>query len=188
MRNLLLAALISAAISPVALADMVAFTPSDPDIKDLDHTKYVTWGLEIDLAATQEIVAATLRFENIRNWKKDEPNILYIQLLDYAKKGLKTRTDNQDEGNEFADDGYLLTTFVNLPHTPQDLVYQFTQEQLDLLNIYAADGNFGLGFDPDCHFYNDGVTLELVSGTSVPEPTTASLLMLLTPLALRRRR
>jgi len=43
---------------------------------------------------------------------------------------------------------------------------------------YASDGIFGLGFDPDCHFYNNGITLKLTTtgpDNTVPEPATLML-------------
>ena len=43
------------------------------------------------------------------------------------------------------------------------------------INQYASSGIFGLGFDPDCHFFNDGITLTLTTASTVsgvPEPAT----------------
>lgn len=54
-------------------------------------------------------------------------------------------------------------------------------EGLTNLIAYAADGIFGLGFDPDCHFWNNGITLKLYTtsndtpGNTVPEPATLML-------------
>ena len=53
-----------------------------------------------------------------------------------------------------------------------------------VLNAYAADGRIGLGLDPDCHFYNDGITLRLVT----PEPTSLALLGLGGLAMMHRRR
>lgn len=51
---------------------------------------------------------------------------------------------------------------------------------LPSLNEWAADGNWALGIDPDCHFYNDGVTLTFTTGAQprppiVPEPMSIML-------------
>ena len=46
--------------------------------------------------------------------------------------------------------------------------------RLTNLITYASDGIFGLGFDPDCHFWNYGITLKLTTEPTppnvVPEP------------------
>lgn len=46
---------------------------------------------------------------------------------------------------------------------------------LDELSAWSADGNWALGIDPDCHFYNRGVILTITTGqpttnNDVPEP------------------
>ena len=42
-------------------------------------------------------------------------------------------------------------------------------------------GSIAIGLDPDCHFFNDGISLEIVTGgitqhSVVPEPATLTLL------------
>jgi hypothetical protein len=78
------------------------------------------------------------------------------------------------------------------PKTHNKLVYDFTNlyvyneagttllhtytgtSQLGTLNSYLKnDGFFGIGFDPDCHYYNDKIKLEITTtqgSTSVPGP------------------
>jgi hypothetical protein len=73
-----------------------------------------------------------------------------------------------------------------------DYTYQFTTAQLTTLTSYingsgTDTGVITLAFDPDCHFFNDGVSFSIVTGSlaggsAVPEP--ASLLMLGTGLLL----
>ena len=58
---------------------------------------------------------------------------------------------------------------------------------MDTLADYAADGRFALSFDPDCHFYNRGVELEIVTGL-IPEPATFLLMSAGAALPLFRRR
>jgi len=65
--------------------------------------------------------------------------------------------------------------------TPTNFVYNFTASQLNALFAYISNGgNFALGFDPDCHFFNDGITFEIFTAnyppTPTPEPATLALL------------
>ncbi|MDD5757723.1 MAG: PEP-CTERM sorting domain-containing protein [Desulfobulbaceae bacterium] len=56
-----------------------------------------------------------------------------------------------------------------------DLIYHLNQASIDKLLEYAWDGSFGLGIDPDCHFYNNGVMFT-VETAPVPEPATMLLM------------
>jgi hypothetical protein len=69
---------------------------------------------------------------------------------------------------------YLTTYHDNDgPTTTTTLTYTFTG-LLNTLDSYISDGHigtyadFGLGFDPDCHFFNDGVQLTIC--TDIPPP------------------
>lgn len=62
-----------------------------------------------------------------------------------------------------ADATHIPTTYA----TRKTMVYNFSGSDLALLNSYVTSGgDFGLGFDPDCHYVNTGVRLSL---TTVPE-------------------
>ena len=37
---------------------------------------------------------------------------------------------------------------------------------------WLSDGNFGFGIDPDCHYYNDGITFNITTTHEAPEPAT----------------
>lgn len=152
-----------------------SLSPSPADLNDLDHSYYYTWGIDRPWNSSEEAVSATLSFSKIYNWD-DNPNVLYIHLLDYAKRGVKSGTDTKN-GDEFNGKGPMLITYTNLSNEAQNLSYTFTSDQLKSLNTFAADGRFGLGFDPDCHFYNSGVKLDITTRT-IPEPQTFVLLAL----------
>jgi hypothetical protein len=170
-----------------AVADVMTFTPEPANLDDLDHHWVYIWGIDVPLDPTEVVIAAELTFYNIRNWDEN-PNILYIHQLDWAELGVQQIYDDQGGGDYFATtfsgEHTHLVTYEDLPTQPQNLTYSFAQDDLAVLNGYLADERVGLGLDPDCHFFNDGVELTL---EVIPEP--ASLVLLgLSGLALLRRR
>jgi hypothetical protein len=166
----------------------VEFQPNPLDLGDLDHSKAYAWGLDwTPPDPSLPVVDACLEIKNIRNWQV-EPNILYIHLLDTTTVGVRTYSDTA-WGDWFEGQGLLLTTFTdNRTSTSQpgvNFVYIFTPSEIGVLNAYLADGRFGFGFDPDCHFYNEGVKLRLRLDPCVPEPATLALFALSFPFAFR---
>lgn len=161
------------------------------DLWDLDHYYAYKWGLDWLVPEGEQIVGASLSFNNIRNWDPN-PNDLYVNLIDTTHVGVQTFYDNMGGGDMFASIGDLLVHYEDLPMTAQDLTYEFTQDALDKLAFYAIDGRFGIGFDPDCHYWNDGITLKIdtaalppppppsvpTDSQAVPEPAAASLVLL----------
>lgn len=70
------------------------------------------------------------------------------------------------------------TVWVN---PAEDYYYAFDASELAMLIQGIKDdanGNFGLGFDPDCHYNNNGITFGFRTETKnvAPEPATMSLL------------
>lgn len=190
-----------------AKADTLTFIPPDPDIDDLDHHKAYTWRIDNVNLQGQKITGARLIFKNISNWDSN-PNRLYVHLLDNARySGVRSFTDDLDSTNnpsdDFVDDfqntryhgnaNWLvaagtadthLHTYVNLSTQPQTLIYNFSESEWSKLFDYITGpnglGSFALGFDPDCHFYNDWIKLEIFTEKMppkpVPEPATLALL------------
>ena len=162
-------------IGGIAGATSYDFTPSPPDLSDLDHTKYYTWGINWTVPANESIVGASLFFDDIRNWDNN-PNVLYVHLLNSAAVGVAVGTDNEGGGDNFLNQGILLNQWQNLTTVPQDITYNFDSTEVNTLITYLANGNFGLGLDPDCHYYNNGIRLTVNTTTNVPEPGTILLL------------
>ncbi len=172
-----------------AQAELITFQPDPADLYDLSHGNYYTWGLstEVDLSMI-EFTTVRLKFDNIRNWNSGD-NVLYVHLLDSAPDGVTVYYDGQGGGDAFAGQGIELVTYVNLPcWPPQDLIYIFTDDQVATFSEYLLNGSdVGFGFDPDCHFWNDGVTLE-IEYQVIPEPGCLMLLATGAVLVILRKR
>jgi hypothetical protein len=159
----------------IAGAAIYTFEPRDADLDDLDHWYYYTWGINGDIPDDEYIIGATLSFDDIRNWDSSA-NDLYVNLLESADVGVDTGRDNQGGGNNFEGQGIELFHWEDLSSRSRDLSYEFSVSDISYLESYISDGNFGLGIDPDCHFYNDGVMLTIETATT-PVPGPAAMLL-----------
>lgn len=174
----------------VALAGSESWQPTPNDLWDLDHTQYITWGIGWSLPAGERITSASIFIDNINDWQVESGDIMYIHLLDNPQLGTHHWTDNEGGGDAFAGQGILLTTYTDddgAPNPAEDFQYDFTPEQRTTLATYLDNGVFGLGFDPDCHYYNCGVTLTVTTAT-IPEPAAGVLMMAVGTVVLRTRR
>ncbi len=185
-------------------AESYEFTPNPADLYDLEHGKVYLWGIDWEIPDNETITGAFLEIADLKNWREpvSDPNQLSIHLTNWTpgiSDGDTTKVwswDDSDSGlsDEFmrsAWDGWHheLETLVDENTTPRDYKYDFTSEDLALLIAYHSDektysedyggyaARFGLGFDPDCHFYNNGIKLTIETGVqAVPEPGTMLLM------------
>ncbi len=152
----------TALFSGTLSAQTFTYVPTPADCWDLDHSHYYTWGIDVSELQGWTITEAELVIENITNWD-NLTNVLYIHLLNDAALGLASFNDDENAfGDPFAAADGLIDAFTdnNGAGTTEDLHYLFSDLGLiPLMNGYAADGVIGLGLDPDCHYYNDGITL-----------------------------
>ena len=162
--------------------------------------------LASDLSHGMVITKAEITIKNIWNWN-NQANKLFIDLLDnpkHSSSSVRVVSDNPSD-NSISD--YFATTTSGPNHIWSDidpltqwsdphggsahnynLVFDFNAAQIQFLTSCLTDprtmyGNtasfdFGLAFDPDCHFYNCGITFEIdTSCKQVPEGgMTAALL------------
>jgi hypothetical protein len=203
---LLFAAVVVIALPAVASADTITFqapitAPNQgsggPRQVDLDHHSAYTWKIGGVNLAGKTITSATITFRNISNWDRN-PNMLFLHLLDTARNGgISSFTDAsgvpvpssqiQDNfaGSLFNSNPLVApgtgNTFLasqSFTMTPTNFVYTFTANQLQILSTYFLNGgDIAFGFDPDCHFWNDGIVFSFTTTpNAVPEPTTLALL------------
>jgi len=170
-----------------ASAGIHHFTPNPADMYDLDHGHYYGWGIDHDFG-TEKISEVILTFKHINNWDND-PNMLFINMMDQMDAGVFLGWEDYAVGsygeiiNYYDGQGVEVAQWTDADGGDngnwEDVTFSFSTMGNNLLenfSAYAADGNFGFGFDPDCHFWNDGIELTVITDT--PEPTTMLLFAL----------
>ncbi len=170
---------IAGAVMAPSTTTYTTFTPSPADLDGLDHGKYYRWGINFTIPEGQKITGASLFFDDIRN-SDNSNNDLWITLLKLGPSNSVTVHNDNNSFNNFNNainkgNGILLYHYEDLSNTAQDITFTFDYSQLTTLNDYLSDGNFGIGFDPDCHFYNSGISLTIETS---PVPIPASIFLL----------
>ncbi|MGZ5537535.1 MAG: hypothetical protein ACXWG0_03310 [Chthoniobacterales bacterium] len=209
-----LALLLGTALAGQVRASMVSFTPTPVDLNDLDHHMVYTWRIDNINLNGGTISGASLTFTNIANWDGNA-NVLHLWLLDTAKNaGVGSFVDDPTNSSPVTDmtDDFLSTRFhansgwlvangtaqtfladKSFTTTPGTYTLNFTPAELTALQQYITSGkDIAFGIDPDCHFFNDGVTFSM-NVTPVPEinalfPLVGLLAAVSSTHFLRRRR
>jgi hypothetical protein len=115
----------------------------------------------------ENIQSATLTINDLNNWAiEDDYMDIYLLNNPYIHPNWPTKL--------------LLTTYTDTNESDnvnpiETFTYNLTASQISTLTAYLSDGKFGIGFDPNCHYYNNSMTFT-VTTRPVPEPTTMLLL------------
>ena len=186
-----------------ALGNSYSWTPSDSDLNDLDHHYAYEWGIKWTVPTGETITGATLKFQRIWDWTVEQDR-LYINLLDTPSFAFPSGSNNewrqvQDNyndtlnGNAFQNVAakVLLATWhdpnggnngANAVNLTYDLSNIAGVSYLGTLQSYLSDGKMAWGLDPDCHYYNDGITFTITTTSTSqtpPVPDGGSTMMLL---------
>ena len=197
----ILAAVLILAQPCVMWGTLITSSPNPSDLGDLDHGTLWTWRIAAPELQGHAITSATLTIASIYNWQQ-EPNRLFIHLFDTVPNAGTAHRSDPNGGIQdyfltpsasfapaYGPSNITLTSpsFAGGESNMIDWVYTFTPGQVATLSAFVANnGDFAFGFDPDCHFYNSGITF---NATASPEPSTALLVgscLLLASFILRR--
>lgn len=167
-----------------AHAVIYTYSPPTSDLWDLPHENAFLWKIEAMIPANEVINRAWISIDNINNWQI-EPDILYLRLINTCySAGITTYRDNSAYGDYFTGQGILLTTYSDTNeyrknrrwyNPSEDWAYTLTESQAETLVLYMQDSRFAIGFDPDCHYTNCGVSFNIET-KAAPEPATMALL------------
>ncbi len=171
--------LVFAATSSMAIT--MTFAPDDPDLLDFNHGQYYAWH-EHETFDDLDILGAVLYIDNIYNNVSETGDVLYVHLLNTppvpaSSSDFVAKWDDNPVGyvtDNFAGAGPLIDAWTDVVDGPpgHNLSYDLAAlGYLDEFQAYVADGLWGFGFDPDCHFMNSGIRLEVETQRKVPEPT-----------------
>jgi len=187
------------------------------DLWDLDHSYYYVWGLNFELPENWFITEATIEILNVDDWVVEPDDILWINLLDDPVQnpdavGFKGTVDNWAEAlydgyNDTVNSATIGTNIALTSYTDagfsdghqsvagdENWTYSFSADEIATLTTYlasassGADATVGLGFDPDCHFFNSGIVFTVTTAPGVPPFALLAGIPLIGGLVRRARR
>jgi len=159
--------------TPVGYSTIATMSPIS-----INHERYYTWGFndlgyELDAGDSINIV-----FHDVYNWRVED-NWLSVYLFDNASDlGWNVALDWQSTTDpNWGVGGYEATLLGTWSDTDGDSTTNdvlFTTSDTTLLSYLTNGDTYGIGIDPDCHFYGKKITVE--GPAPVPEPATMLLL------------
>jgi|GEM_PF-3434986 len=177
---------------PQAQGNTYTFT-SQPQYFYLAHDKYYAWGIEwngpdLGLPEGEIIEEATFKISNINDFSADF-DVLHIWLVDQLPQISWTSVNwpgvsiGQDRRRSYSD-AFANSGGVHLMDYTDSHWWWFEDLEVDLpvdtLQDYISnDGMFGLALDPDCYYYQQGLSLIITTcpvpplpNSAIPEPLT----------------
>ena len=196
MKRVIFGVFCACLLAASANATVYTLTPTPSNLNNLDHNSFYTWGINWSAPAGETVTGATLTFTQIWDWTVESDH-LFIHLLDTAPLGVYTGTDNQ--GGDFFTSSFfkslgIAQTSIGQWSDPnggtaskaQNVSFVFNAAQLAALQGYINSAGingwarFAIGLDPDCHYYNSGISFIITTSrttTAVPETGSAILLL-----------
>lgn len=143
---------------------------------DLDHSYYYILGVR-DVAYDDVVTGINIVFHDIYNWQIEE-NWLNVYLFDEAAEIGWTQTgfDWSSDTRPDWEGMYNATSLGTWSYIDTTMDVVFTTSDSTLLAYLQGGDSFGVGIDPDCHFYGTSITVETSVPAPVPEPMTLLLL------------
>ena len=187
--HVLVAALLLLTLPGVIPASIITASPNPSDLGDLNHDTVWTWRIDSINLGGDEITSASLTLAGIYN-SDNSSNRLFLHLLDSVPNaGTAHRSDPYSyirdyfltPSSSFAPQPGASNVLLAAPSfaggqaNKVDYIYTFTAEQLTMLQSFIANnGNVAFGLDPDCHYYNSGISFQMTTAHA-PEPGTSLL-------------
>jgi len=170
------------------------YAPSPVNLGSLSHDYYYAWGIQwtgpsLSGPQAETIDSVSFTIQKINNWTYEPDDVLHVWLLDslpnninWAQKnwsGISIGLDNNKTSDDaFANSGgtFLMNYVDENEKQSQDVKISIP---VDILTQYISnDGYFGIALDPDCHYYNTGMSLDFILSpnrlTIIPEPATVA--------------